>query len=437
MLIGPSTTFTAANLLAALTLDQGANTNQGLLYGTGTSPNADVSQPNLPTIVGACYANSNTVYVQAPDIGVSYNATITTESTSGARLSWPTATMTGGTNATFDPTILGSALWLEYLDPDTTVLRSPVVNDQYNRYYMASPSQAPAYNTYDRIAAGQPSFLLGINPPGCAPEVTVTSGGNTATLGLSTSTSINTYTPGANVLFVQPVTPTSGMSLNDCQMVPTTTNAAGNYVAVLYEDNNGVPGQLLATGTQITGSTAGTPIVSAFVNPPPLTMNIQYWIGFFTDDATLSVLLADDLGTAGGYNMAETYTNGAPPQFSVAQSGGFNPVHVLDATSTYIDIDTPLTGTVSIGDNLVFGPVLAGYVALATVIANSGDTRIYVGYAFDVIPEPGTVITDQTTPASMEGAPSPSVHIISQTFNCGPISLLRLCWKAVHMSIRG
>ena len=35
VLIGPSTTFTAANLLAALTLDQGANTNQGLLYGTG------------------------------------------------------------------------------------------------------------------------------------------------------------------------------------------------------------------------------------------------------------------------------------------------------------------------------------------------------------------------------------------------------------------
>ena len=183
--------------------------------------------------------------MQAADIGVAYNATATTETTGGARLSWPSTTMTGGTNATFDPTITGSAIWLEYLDPDTTVMRSPVVNDQYNRYYIASPTQAPAYNTYDRIAAGQPPWMLGLNPPGCAPNITVTQGGNTATLGLSTSTSANTFTPGANVLFVQPVTPTSGMSLNDCQIVPTTTSATGNYVAVLYEDNNGIPGLLL------------------------------------------------------------------------------------------------------------------------------------------------------------------------------------------------
>lgn len=402
VLIGTDNTSTAANLLAAVTLDQGADTNQGVLYGNGTSPNPDVSQANPPTTTGNCRASGNSLYVEAPDIGVAYNATVTTETTGGARLSWAHATLSGGTNATFDSSITGDALWLEYLDPDTTVLRSPVVNDQYNRYYTASPSQAPTYNTYDRIAAGQPPFMLGLNPPGCAPEVTVTAGGNSTTLGLSVSTSTNTYQPGANTLFLQPITPTEGMSLNDCQIITTSSNPVGNYTAVLYEDNSGVPGQLLATGLQVTGSVAGTPIISTFVNPPPLTANIQYWIGFFTDDASATFVLADDAATLGGLSMATTYANGPPEQFELTTSG-FLPVHVVDATSTYINIDTPLAGTVNIGDNLVFGPAADGYVALANTVANIGDTQILVTYASDIIPTSGTVIYDQTAPSAMVG----------------------------------
>src|SRR4029077_19201973 len=31
--------------------------------------------------------------------------------------------------------------WMEFVDPDTTVMRTPVVNDSFQRYYFCSPSQ--------------------------------------------------------------------------------------------------------------------------------------------------------------------------------------------------------------------------------------------------------------------------------------------------------
>src|SRR5580765_5042104 len=47
------------------------------------------------------------------------------------------------------------SFWMEFLHPDTTVMHSPVVQDEWNRFYWASASDVPRYNTYDRIFAGQ------------------------------------------------------------------------------------------------------------------------------------------------------------------------------------------------------------------------------------------------------------------------------------------
>src|SRR6185369_5653239 len=94
-----------------------------------------------------------------------------------------TTTFQGGVNQTFDRDITGTATWLEFDDQDTDVMRSPVVNDTFGRYYFASPSLPPKYNTYDRIVNGDNAWLLGVPAPGCDPVVSVSGGGNTATLG--------------------------------------------------------------------------------------------------------------------------------------------------------------------------------------------------------------------------------------------------------------
>jgi hypothetical protein len=82
---------------------------------------------------------------------------------------------------TSDLTITGPSLWLEFADADTDVIRSPTVDDTFQRYYWVSPSQTPVYNTRDRIAAGNAGtngpFLLGVPAPGCPPIVTASGGG--------------------------------------------------------------------------------------------------------------------------------------------------------------------------------------------------------------------------------------------------------------------
>jgi hypothetical protein len=68
-------------------------------------------------------------------------------------------------NNYIDGSHLDDSLWMEFQDPDTDVVRSLVLGDSFERYYWASSSQAPRYNTKARIAAASGSFLLGIPAP--------------------------------------------------------------------------------------------------------------------------------------------------------------------------------------------------------------------------------------------------------------------------------
>jgi hypothetical protein len=99
-----------------------------------------------------------------------------------------------------DPTLkptttFGQSTWLEFLDIDTDVLRSPVINDIYNRYYWTAPTSldmpppssenpiqqgpGPRYLPLSYIQAGREPLLLGVPNP-VAPGVQVI--GGTATM---------------------------------------------------------------------------------------------------------------------------------------------------------------------------------------------------------------------------------------------------------------
>jgi len=77
----------------------------------------------------------------------------------------------------YDKEHIYDSYWMEFQDPDTDVIRSPAVNDSFERFYWASPTQgAPRYNTKARIINGDPSFILGIPAPTVAPTVTPVGG---------------------------------------------------------------------------------------------------------------------------------------------------------------------------------------------------------------------------------------------------------------------
>lgn len=80
-----------------------------------------------------------------------------------------------------NPGITANSYWLEFNDANTDVVRNATINDTFQRYYFASPSTPPQYNTLARIAAGNTAanqpFLLGVPAPGCAPVINAGGGG--------------------------------------------------------------------------------------------------------------------------------------------------------------------------------------------------------------------------------------------------------------------
>ena len=230
----------------------------------------------------------------------------------------PTTVTNAAGVQTFVSGITGPSTWLEFNDPDTNVVRSQVVNDQFQRYYAASPSQgAPTYNTLARIQSGSPFFQLGIPAPTVAPIVGVSGGGSSAVLGPQTPNG-SVVTINGNTVLLFPIVPSGALALNSIQFLPNSSNPSASYVAVVYADaaTGGnvatVPGALLGIGTTNTGVTGSQLSTSTFTNPVALSQSTPYWIGIALS-AAVQMQLADNLNSSAAFN--NTFSNG-PPGFA-------------------------------------------------------------------------------------------------------------------------
>jgi hypothetical protein len=208
--------------------------------------------------------------------------------------------------------------WLEFPDPDTTVMRTPVVDDQYQRYYAASPSDVPRYNTYDRILNDQSWWMLGVPASGCAPGVTITGGGDTSQLGFATvgpTGGAQTYVPGNEIVLV-PIVPDGAMLIQDVAFSPVS-DGSGNQVtfrAVVYDDINGKPYQLLGVGNDTIVDYSQPSQTGLFSNSISVDGNLTYWIGVQTD-APYYLTSVDNTNRGAAY--AAVFSNGAPDFLNV------------------------------------------------------------------------------------------------------------------------
>jgi hypothetical protein len=328
VLLGATAMETAENLFAALT--EGGT--PGTTYGIGTTYNPNIDGTPSNNSVDEVYIGLNSyprITVIAAESGAAYNATVVAESSANARLTWlhdasslsnTTTTFRGGANPSFDPAITGTGTWMEFPDADTAVMRSPVVNDQFDRYYIMSPSLPPRYNTYDRILNGDVHWKLGVPDPACTPVVEVTGGGNDVILGFSTTGENGSGQIDANELYMFKVTPDAALQLDDVSLIPTVTDAEVSFCAVLYEDNAGTPGELINQGAFTQGVTSGTQATSPFQNPSGLLANTSYWIGILADKPIYLFTGGPGNGTA-SVSGAATFANG-PPLYAPAVTTG-------------------------------------------------------------------------------------------------------------------
>jgi hypothetical protein len=72
--------------------------------------------------------------------------------------------------------------WMEFDYPDVKVLRNPLSDDSYHRYYWCGETGAPPrYNTKARILSGLPPYKLGVPAPSSAPTLTLPGAGTPVT----------------------------------------------------------------------------------------------------------------------------------------------------------------------------------------------------------------------------------------------------------------
>ncbi len=404
--LGGTIGLSMSNLLAAVNIGiNPANdeTHVDLAFKRGTEGNTNVSQVN-----GENSISGTALTVTAPDYGSVYDTTTVTESTGGTRMSWNNGTFVGGVNSTFDSDITGTATWLEFEDHETDVLRSPIVDDKFNRMYMASPSQPPKYNTYDRIVAGSPAWLLGLPTPGCAPGVTPTGGGDSTTLGLETSTTTTLFAMGANRLFVMPFTPIGGVQIQNIQAMPTDTSTTARFIGVIYSDNGNAPGDLLTYTPVVTGCSALNALVATLITPVMLEAAVKYWIGFITDTA-IGFQLADELNDVGMVSYSRTFSNGPPAKLA----GGTVPVLVQSVDSSgnphvIVTLDTATVQDIPIYNNIAFGAGTSAMYSLEQA-ETAGTTTLHISvYLLGVIPTAGMEVRSVNTPNAIVGPAVPA-----------------------------
>jgi hypothetical protein len=203
------------------------------------------------------------------------------------------------------------SFWMEFTDPDTNVIRTPVVQDQFQRYYWANPSDLPHYNTYDRIVGGQHPWILGVPASGCSPGVVVDGGGSTVVIGQnSTVFGGNSIGYPANQMMFIPVTPDGTLLLDNIQFVSSDTNATIAYQGAIYTNLNNQPYQLLGETNIAHGLTANSTATVSFTNPVAVQPNTTYWLGVMFDQA-VDLIQADKRSNI-GTSFVQTFTNGPP-----------------------------------------------------------------------------------------------------------------------------
>jgi hypothetical protein len=115
----------------------------------------------------------------------------------------------------------------------------------------------------------------------------------------------------ANYIYLVPITSTGATTLSDVQFNCSAASSSANFAAILYADNNGVPGELISVGNIVNGVVASTTSSnqSDFLNPPGLIADDQYWIGIYTDTALSFTAASAGAATSA---FASTFTNPPP-----------------------------------------------------------------------------------------------------------------------------
>jgi len=228
---------------------------------------------------------------------------------------------------------LDDATWVEFDNIDTDILRASVIGDTFKRYYFASSSSMPSYNTEQRILAGNTGanapFLLGIPAPAVAPVITRT--GGVSTINRTTAyvyTWVSAYDEEG-----QPSPPTLDTGAIDATWNIKLTNPVATDLGAL---RNITHARIYRTVTSASG------VATYF-----LVAEIPSGVTISADTHTNTTI--DDIADTSRIGVDFVVTGSGVAASTVVTVVAANSVTVNNATSTSVG-DTPITFTAAYND---------------------------------------------------------------------------------------
>lgn len=268
---------------------------------------------------------------------------------------------------TLDRDGIGNSYWMEFPDYDVNVVRTPLVSDQYARYYWCGPNTAPYYNTRNRITAGNSGinapFKLGVPAPSAAPavapatvlpdtqapEIASASALNyTVTLQFRENRRLSAVAVPPASAFV--VTSTVGATTTTYTVSAVAVGAALKQVYLLLEDKVPSGVTLSVTYTRPAESAsiqdeAGNAAAAFSITAPSQTADATppTYVSSAVSGTSLTITVTDNVGLS----LTAIPATGA---FTVTVAGATNPVTAVNITSgTTNTVTLTLTSAVGAG----------------------------------------------------------------------------------------
>lgn len=284
---------------------------------------------------------------------------------------------------TTDRAGLSNSYWMEFTDEDVTVVRTPLVSDQYARYYWCGPNTAPQYNTRNRITAGNTGtnapFTLGVPAPSTAPgvvpsvvpadtqapEIASASALNyMVTLQFRENRKLNVNTVPPAAAFV--VTSVSGSTTTTYTVTSVAVGGALKQVYLILAERVAAGITLSVTYTvpassQAIQDEAGNTAAGFAVSAPSQTVDASppTYVSSSVTGTTLTITVSDNVGLSVTAIPATT-------AFSVTAAGAANAV-------TAVSIVSGTTNTVRL---TLTSPVGAGATVTLSYTSPGGATAI-------------------------------------------------------------
>lgn len=124
---------------------------------------------------------------------------------------------------------------------------------------------------------------------------------------------------------VNQITLSAGQTLNGVAAVPAGNSPTSRGVGLLYADNNGLPGALLAKSAIVTGMVAGTPTKYPFITSyTAAAEGEKVWVGQMIDTANFNMNVSNFTAPGGKYWNAGTLATPANPAPPASGMGSFN-----------------------------------------------------------------------------------------------------------------